>query len=226
MPSMPSDRVLNADFHMHTNFSADGNMPPEELVRLSKGAGLEAIAVTDHNCVRGGLETRRIARKIAKGMIVFAGSEIRTKDGEIIALGIRKDVPYGLPLAETCELAKKQNGFIIIPHPFDRFRSGIGNEMEKILGYIDAVEVFNARTLAGRFDRRAAAFAERRGLAFVAGSDSHFASEVGSVRMLIRCAKSEDVLRAVKEGKVEVSGKKTGLAPHWKTFLKNMGNKL
>ena len=41
------------DLHMHTSFSIDGDYSPEELLSLASKAGLKAIAVTDHNSVRG-----------------------------------------------------------------------------------------------------------------------------------------------------------------------------
>src|SRR3989338_2485618 len=41
-----------ADLHLHTTFS-DGTWSPAELVERAVGAGLAAMAVTDHDCVDG-----------------------------------------------------------------------------------------------------------------------------------------------------------------------------
>lgn len=41
-----------ADLHTHTTAS-DGQYAPTELVRMAKGQGLEAIAITDHDTVDG-----------------------------------------------------------------------------------------------------------------------------------------------------------------------------
>lgn len=219
---MPPNWILKVDFHIHSNFSADGDMPPEEVIKSAKKAGLDAIAVTDHNSIRGGVE----AQKISEGLIVFVGSEIRTEEGEIIGLNLKKDVPRGLPLVQACKLVKEQNGFIIVPHPFDKFRNGIGNGMEKIVRYVDAVEIFNARTLVDGFNKKSFEFAKKHGLPFVAGSDAHFRSEIGSVYMLVDCGKKKgEILKAVREGKVKITGKKTGITPHWKTFVTKIGKK-
>lgn len=217
---MPPNRVLRVDFHIHSHFSADGDMSPEDVIKSAKESGLDAIAVTDHNSIKGGVE----AQKISKGLIVFVGSEIKTKEGEIIGLNLKKDVPCDLSLVQACKLVKEQNGFIIVPHPFDKFRNGIGDEIEKIVRYIDAVEIFNARTLIDGFNNKSFEFAKKRGLPFVAGSDSHFKSEIGSVCMLVDCGgKKSEILKAIKEGRVKITGGKTGIMPHWKTFMKKIG---
>jgi hypothetical protein len=219
---MPVNRVLNADFHIHSFFSADSDISPEDIIKYAKKAGLDAIAVTDHNSIKGGIETQKISKKI----IVFVGSEIKTKEGEVIGLNLKKDVPYGLSLMQTCKLINKQNGFVIVPHPFDKFRNGIGNEIEKIVKYIDAVEIFNARTLVDGFNKQSFEFAKKYRLPFVAGSDSHFKSEIGSAYTLINCNRNkEDILKAVKGGRVKITGKKSGIMPHWKTFVTKIGKK-
>lgn len=219
---MPTDRALRIDFHIHSNHSTDGDMPPADIIKYAKKSGLDAIAVTDHNSIRGGVE----AQKIAGDLLVFVGSEIKTADGEIIGLNLKKDVPANLPLTETCRLVKKQGGFIIVPHPFDKFRSGIGKEMLQIMEFIDAVEIFNARTLAGRFNNQASEFAKKNNLPCVAGSDAHFKSEIGSVSMLVECGKEKgEILDAIKGGKIKIIGKKTGIKPHWNTFVRKMGRK-
>ena len=40
------------DLHVHSNYS-DGTCPPAQLIRLAEDAGLAAVALCDHNTVRG-----------------------------------------------------------------------------------------------------------------------------------------------------------------------------
>ena len=40
------------DLHIHSNYS-DGTLPPAELIRLAEGTDLAAVALCDHNTVRG-----------------------------------------------------------------------------------------------------------------------------------------------------------------------------
>ena len=45
--------MSKVDLHMHSSFSSDGEFSPEEIVRMCEARGMEYIAVTDHNSVRG-----------------------------------------------------------------------------------------------------------------------------------------------------------------------------
>jgi hypothetical protein len=53
----------------------------------------------------------------------------------------------------------------------------------RILPQIDAVEVFNARTMTMHPNKRALALAQNSGRLGIAGSDAHHPSEVGAVTM-------------------------------------------
>jgi predicted metal-dependent phosphoesterase TrpH len=219
---MPVEKQgLKADLHMHSHFSPDSGMSPGEIVNTAEKLGLDVIAVTDHNTVRGGLETEKMAKN--KDLIVIVGSEIMTKDGEIIGLDVKRDIPKKLPLSEACRLIKEQGGLVLVPHPFERLRKGIGSRIKEIIGYIDAVEVFNARSYFSRSNERAFEFAKKHGLAMFACSDAHFAMEIGSAYTVIDSErKKESVIKAIKEGKSIIVGKRTGIKPHWKTFVKNV----
>lgn len=216
-------RDLKVDFHMHSYFSADSNLSPTEILKYAKRAGLDAIAVTDHNTIEGG----KAVRKLSKDLMVIVGSEIKTDGGDIIGLSLKKDIPSGLSPLETCKLIKKQGGLVIIPHPFDKFRSGIGAETVKIVKYIDALEIFNARIMFGKFNEEARIFAKRHGLPGVAGSDSHFAFEIGSAYTMVHSGKNiSEILNAVKNGQTFITGRKTGILPHWRTFITKMSAKI
>jgi predicted metal-dependent phosphoesterase TrpH len=221
---MPTNKPLKLDIHIHSKFSIDGSMEPEEILEAAKKAGMDGIAVTDHNTIKGGKETEKAADK---NFIVIVGSEVETKSGEIIGLNLKKEIEAGLSPDETCKLIKKQGALVMIPHPYDRFRKGLGKEMEKIVDYIDAIEVSNSRTMMSVFDRKAVEFAEKHDLSMIASSDSHFADEIGSSFTIVSSGRNkEEVLKAIKDGKTELHSGKTGLKPHWRTFKQNVRRKL
>ena len=56
--------MSRVDFHIHTKFSDDGEFSPEEIIRQCEACGMEWIAVTDHNCVRGVAEALKAAVKV------------------------------------------------------------------------------------------------------------------------------------------------------------------
>ena len=56
--------MSRVDLHIHTKFSDDGEFSPEEIIRQCEACGMEWIAVTDHNCVRGVAEALKAAVKV------------------------------------------------------------------------------------------------------------------------------------------------------------------
>ncbi|MFW5709539.1 MAG: PHP domain-containing protein [Chloroflexota bacterium] len=63
------------DLHMHTHYS-DGRPSPEELVRHAAEIGLQVIAITDHDNVRGSIEARPYAKEL--GITLIPAVEITT----------------------------------------------------------------------------------------------------------------------------------------------------
>jgi hypothetical protein len=61
------------DLHVHTTFS-DGTLTPREVVQLAKRVGLRAIAITDHDTVRGNREAAEEGRRL--GVEVVPGVEV------------------------------------------------------------------------------------------------------------------------------------------------------
>ena len=64
------------DLHSHTNES-DGTLTPDELVRLALNAGLDALAITDHDTFAG-YEKAEIAAKNA-GLDLVRGIELNSR---------------------------------------------------------------------------------------------------------------------------------------------------
>jgi Glycosyltransferase Family 4/PHP domain len=178
--------LIDVDLHMHTDHSPDCETPVEVLLATAREQGLGAIAVTDHNEVSGALEARRLAE--GSGVKVVVGEEVKTaSQGEVIGLFIEERIPRGLTLAETVAEIKRQGGVVYVPHPFDRMHAV--PDYEHLLGVleeVDAIEVFNPRVAIGAFNEEAARFAAKYRIAAGAGSDSHVAQGLGSVRVRMR----------------------------------------
>jgi len=49
---------MRADLHVHSRAS-DGTDPPAEVMRRAAGAGLDVVALTDHDTVAGHAEARQ-----------------------------------------------------------------------------------------------------------------------------------------------------------------------
>ena len=53
------DGQIRIDLHIHSQYSHHGPLEPEEVVRIARKSGLDDIATTDHNTIRGALLSER-----------------------------------------------------------------------------------------------------------------------------------------------------------------------
>jgi hypothetical protein len=185
-PLLAERPLIDVDLHMHTDHSPDCATPVEVLLATASAQGLGAIAVTDHNEISGALEAR--AQADDAGVKVIVGEEIKTDgQGEVIGLFIEEKIPRGLTLRDTVAEIKRQGGIVYVPHPFDRMHAVPDYEhLLTILDDVDALEVFNPRVAIGAFNEEAARFAAKYRIIAGAGSDSHVAQGLGSVRIRMR----------------------------------------
>jgi glycosyltransferase involved in cell wall biosynthesis len=176
--------LIDVDLHMHTDHSHDCATTVEELLATAQAEGLGAIAVTDHNEISGAQD----ALAKADGVKVIVAEEVKTaSQGEVIGLFLSEKIKRGMTLAETIAEIKRQGGLVYVPHPFDRLHSVPDYEhLLDVLGDVDAIEVFNPRIAFKPFNEEAVRFAGKYRIVAGAGSDSHVAAGLGSVRIRMR----------------------------------------
>jgi predicted metal-dependent phosphoesterase TrpH len=178
--------LIEVDLHMHTDHSGDCATPVDVLLQTARDRGLGAIAITDHNEISGALEARRIAAEMDDIKVIVAEEVKTAEQGEVIGLFLEEKIPKGLTMAETITAIRAQGGLVYVPHPFDRFHSVPDYEhLLDIVEEIDILEVFNPRVAVTAFNEEAERFARKYRIVPGAGSDSHVAQGLGSVRVRI-----------------------------------------
>ncbi|MDX6663459.1 MAG: hypothetical protein QOG09_1561 [Solirubrobacterales bacterium] len=201
---LASRPTIDVDLHMHTDHSPDCATPVEVLLETARDRGLGAIAITDHNEVSGALEAREIAAGM-DGIEVIVAEEIKTAEqGEVIGLFLERKIERGLTMAETIAAIRAQGGLVYMPHPFDRFHSVPDYEhLLDVVEEIDILEVFNPRIAVTAFNEEAVRFAAKYGIVAGAGSDSHVAQGLGSVRVRVRDFDGpEEFLEAMRDADI------------------------
>ena len=215
--------MLRIDLHIHTHCSSDSLMEPEELVARCLEMGLNYIAVTNHNTIKGALEVQRLAP-----FPVIVGEEIRSIGGEIIGLFLKEAIPKLLPSLETVQRIKEQGGLVSLPHPFDHFRRSVitREALQEVLPYVDIVEAFNARNVLQRDNRKALELALEHDILISAVSDSHTRVEVGRTYVEIPDfdGTPSGLLAALAQGNL-VRRQITPLI-HFRTTLTKVGKRL
>jgi predicted metal-dependent phosphoesterase TrpH len=196
--------LIEVDLHMHTDHSPDCATPVEVLLETARDRGLGAIAITDHNEVSGALEARRIAEGMDDLKVIVAEEVKTAEQGEVIGLFLEEKIPRGMTMAETIAAIRAQGGLVYVPHPFDRFHSVPDYEhLIDIVEEIDVLEVFNPRVALTAFNEEAERFARKYRIVPGAGSDSHVAQGLGSVRVRIHDFDGpEEFLEAMRDADI------------------------
>jgi predicted metal-dependent phosphoesterase TrpH len=183
---LASRPAIHCDLHMHTDHSPDCATPVDVLLETARDRGLGAIAITDHNEISGALEARELAEGI-DGLQVIVAEEVKTAEqGEVIGLFLEEKIERGMSMRETIAEIRRQGGLTYVPHPFDRLHSVPDYEhLLEVVGEIDVLEVFNPRIAFSAFNEEAERFAAKYRIVPGAGSDSHVAQGLGSVRIRV-----------------------------------------
>jgi len=190
---------LNVDLHVHTHHSRCALLKPAAIEGLALNRGLHAVAITDHNTLRGAREVAGQATRIR----VIVGEEIRTTQGEITGYFLQEEIPPQRSPQQTIAAIRGQGGLVAIPHPFDRLRSSRlqPSVLEEILNDIDIIELHNSRNICSAPDARLVQRALAAGAVPIAASDAHLPVEIGRSYMQIDDFKTPaEFLRSLRDG--------------------------
>ncbi|KAJ3358217.1 hypothetical protein GGF32_000573 [Allomyces javanicus] len=178
-----------ADLHSHSTKS-DGRLTPRQLLEYALAQGYNAIAVTDHNSITGGLEAERLALTDAQfkdRLLVIPGVEYTCCRIHLSLLGINTTItpPRASPTDDELRAVINQThslgGLVIVNHvPWStQLADGYPNtprlpnhptRMQLIEWGVDGFEIINQNT----YDVPSVQLAAQTKLLQVAGSDTHF----------------------------------------------------
>jgi hypothetical protein len=157
-------RWVRGDLHHHTHHS-DGAHSVAEVVKMAEAAGLDFIALTDHNTV-----TQNEFIPVESPVLAIPGLEVTTSHGHLNILGAREPVDFRWH--SVADFRRPAAGLVMLNHPHCDFCPW---EWDWAFDY-DLVEVWNGVWTAR--NERALAWwqaqlAAGRRLPAVGGSDTH-----------------------------------------------------
>jgi len=191
---------LIVDLHIHSVYSPDSPVEPRTVLKIAKKKGLNGVAVTDHDTIRGGLEA--LKANTDPNFVVIVGSEVETTDkGDIIGLFLTQEI-QSREASEVIKEIKEQGGVAMWAHPY---REGKNLLSSVVIKQIDVIEGLNAKTLESQ-NMLARALAERYRKPVAGVSDAHAAEEIGNAVTLIDGSSVGGIREALLKGKTQVIG--------------------
>jgi len=193
--------LIRADLHIHTLFSPDSSIHPKTLVdMLLVHPSIKAVAVTDHNTVKGYFKVQELASAYPD-LLIIPGIEVSTLEGDVILLGATEVPPQPWTVENVIDFARSRGGLVVAAHPYRAY--GLGDSARKYP--IDAVEVLNGGC-PRQLNIMAEELAKAMGVPGTGGSDAHKVNELWTVYTEIQAsADLDDVLKAIKRGLVRAS---------------------
>jgi predicted metal-dependent phosphoesterase TrpH len=178
--------VGRADLHVHSRAS-DGVDGVEALLDAAVAAGLDVVAITDHERIDAAAAARALAADRGLALEVVVGEEITTRGGHLLGLWLERRVPPLHGLGWSIAAVHDQGGVAIPAHPLVPYPlCAQGWTLRRLLAspdpaiHPDALEAFNPTFFGRLAGDRVRRFAERHGLAVVGDSDAHAAGQVGT----------------------------------------------
>jgi len=206
---------------MHSELS-DGLSSIDEILHSAERAGLDVIALTDHDDVRGAFAMRELAARRSSPVEVVTGAEVTTRSGHLLALWIEDEIPMFCSLAQALDLIHKAGGIAIAPHPLSYLTFSIGEgALRQVSAHgdgarmVDAIELRNP-SYAGRVRASRALWLNTHVLRVAAtgSSDAHHAALVGTCWTDFSGDTSEDLRTALRAHQTTANGRGWTLREH------------
>jgi hypothetical protein len=217
-PSRRGPGWYQGDLHTHTRHS-DGTWDVPDLLREARGAGLDFVAITDHNTTSHfvGIGDSDDARPL-----VIPGMELTTFHGHALSLGTRDWIDWGVQRRDGMDAIAaevgRRGGLFVIVHPMaggDPACTGCDWRYEEMMpGAARIVEIWNGPWAGESNNERALALWYawlNRGQRIVAtaGSDAHGPGRLagGTGRNVVNAAdlSPRAILDAIAAGQLYLS---------------------
>ena len=192
-----------ADIHIHTIYSYDATTTVRGVLKQASSVGLNVIAITDHDDIRGAFDARELAAQY--GLEVICGVEVNTRDGHLLALFVEKMPPSGLSLAETLKHIGGLGGIAVAPHPFNQLPGSLSMDnvvstltKPALKNVLRGIEIYNMTTQP--FDERVKRLSAYLPFAKTAGSDAHVYWAIGTGKTEFAGTTAAELRTALESG--------------------------
>jgi predicted metal-dependent phosphoesterase TrpH len=220
-----TDRLARADLHIHT-LASDGTSGLEEILHHAVHvAGLDVIAITDHERIDAAVAARAMAIGRGLPIEVVVGEEVTTLGGHLLALWIERPVRSLRTLRATIAAIHEQGGIAIPAHPLVPYPlCAQGFALRRLMAdpdsrfHPDGLETFNPTALGRPGHQRVLRFVAEHGLASVGNSDAHAAAAIGTGYTTFPGRTADELRTAILERQTQWHGSFHGSRGQLGTF--------
>lgn len=223
--SRPDDALKRCDLHLHTRHSRwrrgrvlrarDSYSDPVEVYERAKAAGMDFVAITDHDSIDGCLALLEARPETAPEIIIGEEVETRFPDtGQWIHVNVfgldeaaHREVQRLRPNVHDLVAFLRRRGLLhVLNHPFQsyRFQKRPRAYVEEILDLFDHFEAGNSTMPPGHTEAAEALLGYARTIGLrktaVAGSDAHQPDDVASSFTLAPGRTAAEWLASVARG--------------------------
>jgi len=205
LPAPAGLRWYAGDFHAHTVHS-DGSLSISELAATGVRAGLDFLAVTDHNTTSHHAHLPRVGA--AQGLTLLPGQEVTTARGHANAFGDIGWIDFREPAQTWVSEVARRGGVLSINHPID----GDCAWQHPLTDLPAALELWHISWFRDLTSTAPWAFHQRwdPGAVILGGSDFHFPTDPWTVGTPTTWVAAEDdsaeaILAGVQAGRTAIS---------------------
>ena len=202
------DRWYKVGLHIHTTIS-DGQKTPEEMARIYKNDGFDAVAMTDHWIYHG--EDKIEDLNIISGCEYnLGGLDTATDAMHIVGFGMKRDPRIERKTATRQGVIDQINacgGFAVLAHPYWSLND---KEDVKALNGFSFVEIYNSVSDVCMSNRADSSYIieslanDGVVIPLIATDDVHYYNEqdncVSFVMVKAKSSKQKDILKALSNG--------------------------
>lgn len=183
-----------------------------ELIDYASLKKFDIIAITNHNKPTYNKYLKEYAAE--RNILLIPGIELTVENKHIVLLNIEEYKDGEVKTISELKKYKSEKSLIIAPHPYFPTFHSLNSRLEEYINLFDAIEYTHFYFKKINFNKKAQKKAEEYNLPLVGVSDAHSLRQIGTTYSLVEAEKNpEAVIKAIKEGKIEVVTEPLPLTP-------------
>lgn len=222
---METKRKLKVDLHMHSIAKEkrdSANCIATQLIDAAQLQGFDVLSITNHNEVEH--DEYLVDYAAERGILLIAGME-RTIQKKHVLLYNFDFANNKIDSFEDIKRLKGDDNLCLAPHPFYPSPTSLLGMFDRVWDVFDGLEFCHFYSKTINFNKKAVEKSLKYGLPLVGTSDTHVISQLGSTYSLVEAEKEvTSVIKAIKEGKLEIVSQPLGILYLSKISLKMIGS--